>query len=227
MIARPRASASHQARFEGGPEGRGFPAAGRRARKPRLPGRRRRRPGRPCRLSFRRDRRAGQGRAWRRRGSEPTRQAPVCFDVERPDVITRRCRKRKEFFRRVRTPGRWASRNRRPGGGGASGRAGAVQGENALKMERAARRLDAVGRVGEIDQAVGAADNVVGTVEPCAPAQVSAIGSTAGAVGEPSGKPGGPFVHKRRSSRPLQRSGRWRLPSARGASAPRRSGSSR
>ena len=39
---------------------------------------------------------------------------------------------------------------------------------DALEVERALGRLDAVGGIGEVDQAVGPADDVVGTVQPAA-----------------------------------------------------------
>ncbi len=41
-----------------------------------------------------------------------------------------------------------------------------VKGKNALEMQRAPAGLDAIRRVGEVDQAIGPADDVVGAVEP-------------------------------------------------------------
>ena len=43
-----------------------------------------------------------------------------------------------------------------------------IQAENALEVERSLGGFDAIRRVGEVDQAVGAADDVVGAVQAAA-----------------------------------------------------------
>ena len=99
---------------------------------------------------------------------EPTLRPPDGSTSKRPDVIAGRCRRRRASARRARSArplgfSKSSARRRGPV------RPSQVERVDALEVQARSSGVDAVGGVGEVDEAVGPADDVVGAVRAACP----------------------------------------------------------